>query len=412
MCRNLQKSRSNLSHKTLGRLKQQKIYGGIVMAGAREYIIEFGNTPFEEYPFCDADALVLCQIFYMPLERVVSSSFDKAPVALADAANELFNMMGGKYRKLGLMIPKDASKNIMLMAARKRYADVKIQAVEEVFSVNPAIQYAAGTFILPDGTAVVVFRGTDDTISGWKEDLDILIKKGTPSYGYAQEYVEKLAKAHKGNIMLCGHSKGGNIALRTAITVNKKIRSRISGVYNFDGPGYYSSSVLNTAAYDEILPVYKHFVPSGSMIGMMLAHDYDYQAVASTMHIGAFQHDLGTWKIGGGELEKVADTDKLSKLTDLIFAEICSGIDFDFCEALDDVFTSVIDGIDKITLTEFASHPLNSIAGGIKAFVNVSPEIKSQAKQAVTGAGGALKKAYGELKNGEIPSITSLLYAK
>ena len=85
---------------------------------------------------------------------------------------------------------------------------------------------------------------------------------------------------------------------------------------------------------------------------------------------------------------------------------------YDFCEALDDVFTSVIDGIDKITLTEFASHPLNSIAGGIKAFVNVSPEIKSQAKQAVTGAGGALKKAYGELKNGEIPSITSLLYAK
>lgn len=137
MCRNLQKSRSNLSHKTLGRLKQQKIYGGIVMAGAREYIIEFGNTSFEEYPFCDADALVLCQIFYMPLERVVSSSFDKAPLALADAANELFNMMGGKYRRLGLMIPKDASKNIMLMAARRRYADVKIQAVEEVFSINP-----------------------------------------------------------------------------------------------------------------------------------------------------------------------------------------------------------------------------------------------------------------------------------
>lgn len=382
------------------------------MAGAREYIIEFGNTTFEEYPFCDADALVLCQVFYMPIERVVSNSFEKAPVALPDAANELFNMMGNKYRRLGLMIPKDASKNIMLMAARKRYADVKIYAVEEVFSINPAVQYAAGTFILPDGTAVVVFRGTDDTISGWKEDLDILIKKGTPAYGYAKEYVEKLAKAHKGKIMLCGHSKGGNIALLTAITVNKKIRSRITGVYNFDGPGYHSSSVLNTAAYDEILPVYRHFVPSGSMIGMMLAHDYDYQAVASKMHIGAFQHDLGTWKIGSGELEKVADTDKLSKLTDLIFAEICSGVDFDFCGALDDVFSSVIDGIDKITLTELASHPLNALAGGIKAFRAVSPEIKSQAKQAVTGAGGAVKKAFGELKNGEIPSITSLLYAK
>ena len=148
------------------------------------------------------------------------------------------------------------------------------------------------------------------------------------------------------------------------------------------------------------------------MIGMMLAHDYDYQAVASKMHIGAFQHDLGTWKIGGGELEKVADTDKLSKLTDLIFAEICSGVDFDFCDALDDIFTSVIDGIDKITLTEFASHPLNSIAGGLRAFISISPEIKSQAKKAVTGAGGAVKKALGELKNGEIPSVTNLLYAK
>ncbi len=381
------------------------------MANSRDYIIEYGNVTFEDYPFTEADALTLAQIFYMPYEKVISPSFDAQPVNFSDASIELFNMMGGKYQKLGLMIPKDASKNIMLMSSRKRFSAMKIAAVEELLEQNPAVQYAAGTFLLPDGTAVIVFRGTDDTLAGWKEDLDIFIRKGIPSYGYADEYLKKAAEKFDGNIILCGHSKGGNVALHAAIKCSKEIRARISGIYNFDGPGFHNSSVLNTAAYDEIKPVYHHFVPYGSMIGMMLAHDYDYTACANKMPIGLLQHDLGQWVLNGSELERVEDTDRLSKATDILFANICNSVDPDTCRAVDELVSDVIAGIGKITLTDFSKMPFDAVKGAITAYKAVAPEIREQASSALHGITKKISDAAKSAKLPDISSITSLLYA-
>lgn len=148
---------------------------------------------FRDVPFGDADNLLFCQIFYMPFERVVSESFAAEPVPFPTACNDVFASRGYQHKKLGLMIPADGSHNIMRMAVQPRFAEMKLVGVKEVLSAEPAVQFGAGTFLLPDGTMVIVYRGTDDTILGWKEDLDIFARKEIPSYALALDYLEKAA---------------------------------------------------------------------------------------------------------------------------------------------------------------------------------------------------------------------------
>ena len=381
------------------------------MAGTKEYIAEFGSKSFEELPFSDSDALTLCEMFYMPLEQTVSSSFDDEPVEFSKAANELYALRNYKHKKLGLMITKNASVNMVAMAATQRYCDMKIYAVNEVYSFQPAIQYCAGTFILPDGTLVVIFRGTDDTIAGWKEDLDLFVKKNPPAYELALNYIEKLASHKDGNFIICGHSKGGNIALHTALKCSDEVRHRIKGIYNCDGPGYHDFGIFHLGTYDEILPVYKHYVPSSSMIGMLLAHDYDYKAVKSSRLTGAFQHDIGTWQIDDGEIVTLPDVNKMAKLTDAAISRVCSFATDEVTTAIDNITTLVIGGIGQETLTETAKHIASSIKGISEAIKEISPVDKDIIKEAFKGSGKFLVETVKDIKNSNVAEMTRLAYS-
>ena len=381
------------------------------MAGIREYITQFGDKTFAEHPFNDCDALTLSELIYMPFERVVSRSFDTEPKNYSVAANELFALNGFKHKKLGLMITNHSSINMVAMANTVRFTQMKIAAVQEVYSVKPAIQYCAGTFILPDGTNVVVFRGTDDTIVGWKEDLDLFTQKNPPAYKMALEYIEQVAEKFDGDIIICGHSKGGNIALMTALRCSDKVRDRLKAVYNCDGPGYHDYGIFHLGTYEEILPKYKHYVPSSSFIGMLMAHDYDYKAVKSTKHLGPFQHDVGTWKIKNGEIETAPDIDILAKTTDAVLAIVCSYADDACCKAVDNIVTHLTEGLGQPNLTQTAKHALTSLSGAIGAAKQITPEVKDIIKDSFAGSGKRIIEAVKGINRSNVAEITSEAFA-
>lgn len=370
------------------------------MAGSKEFMDEYGRKSFAEFPFCDGDVISICEATYMPFEKVVSPSFDDEPVSLESACDRLFALNGYEHKKLGLMITNAPSVRMMQMADSVRYEGVKMVAFRAVYSFNPAIQFAAGTLILPDGTLAIFFRGTDDTVAGWKEDLDLLLHKGTPAYKFALDYIEEAAEKLEGDIILMGHSKGGNEALHTALKCSEKVRSRIKALYNNDGPGFFDHSIFKTGTYDEIADRYKHYIPSSAFIGALMAHDYDYKAVKSTKHLGPFQHDIGTWKIENGELLTAGDTDALSKVTDVLFAKISAKTLSGFAEDVDTVVTEVLAGAGQETLTDFAKNIVPSIKGAKAALDMVKPEIRQNAKQALKGTGKMLKESIEAVKNG------------
>ena len=382
------------------------------MPTTKEYITEYGNISFSDRPFSDPDAIAFCEITYMPLEKVVSERFTDEPVKFGDAAYQLFALRNFKHKNLGLMISANPSKKILNMGSLRRYNEVKIVACKEVYSKNPAVQFGAATYILPDGTLVICFRGTNDDIAGWKEDIDLFTNNGSPSYTLALEYIENAAKNFEGDIILIGHSKGGNVALYTALKCSEEIRKRIKCVYNHDGPGFRNYDIFKTGSYDEILPNYKHYIPSSSFIGVLLAHDYDYKAVKSSMHLGPFQHDLGSWQIENGEVVFVNDTDKLSKITDIWLAQLVSrASNEEYSKALDSVLTAVTEGTGQRTLTDFAKHLPSSLSGAVKAYKGLDKSTKDNFKEAFSGSVKLLGDSIKEVKNNvDVKEFTSKLF--
>lgn len=383
------------------------------MATSKEFIDEYGKLTFEEFPFCDADAVALCEIFYMPLEEIISDSFDDEPVDFTPMCEKMFAHDGYEHKPLGLFITNTPSKNLQKMGARKRYSQMKAIAMKSYYTKNPAVQFGAGTFLLPDGTAVIIYRGTNDDIAGWKEDVDFFThrEKGTYSYQLALEYIEAAAEKFSGDIIVCGHSKGGNVALWAAVNCKEETRKRIKYLYNYDGPGYYNYHIFNTGAYDELLPAYRHFVPSSSFIGMLLAHDYDYQAVKSSRLTGLLQHDLGTWQIEDGSLVTVADTDRISKINDMWIAALANRVaTTDNCDTLDRFLTVITDSIEQKTLKEFSKNIKPAISAAAKAIREIDPETKANLRFAFGMTGKFIVQAVKDVKDKVAEEVTSLSF--
>lgn len=338
------------------------------MPNVMDYIEKYGDTSFCDVSFGEGDNVALCDMYYMPLDLAVSDSFDDEPVPYDEAANKIFDIRGRKHEPVGLVLQKYISEVMMAMAPKRRFAEMKVVGAVRIYEKEPAVQFEAATFLLPDGKIVVLFKGTDDTLIGWKEDIDILTKKGIPSNMFATEYLEKVADKFDGNIIVCGHSKGGFIAQYATLFCKKEIRNRIEKVYNNDGPGFWDYSYLQSDAYAEMLPKYRHFVPQSSFIGMMLAHDYDYTVIKSDQLLGPLQHDLYSWQFDGRKLVRVDELTPVGKVNDGVLHDLVDNLTEEQEKVLDEVVDVLISGVNQDGLLDVKDNLLPSLKGGAEAW--------------------------------------------
>ena len=338
------------------------------MANVMDYIKKYGDISFCDMPFGEADNVALCGMYYMPFDKVVSDSFDDEPVDYKTASDEIFELRGRKHTPVGLVLLKNISEQMVLMSKYKRFQEMKVVAAVRVYEKAPAVQFEAATFLLPDGKIVVLFKGTDDTLTGWKEDFDILTKKGIPSNRLSIEYLEKAAKNFDGNIIVCGHSKGGFIAQYAALYSSKGVRDRIEVVYNDDGPGFWDYSYLESETYAEMLPKYRHFVPQSSFIGMMLAHDNDYEIIKSNQILGPLQHDLNSWQFSGKKLVRAEELTDMGKMNDGVLRDLVGGLDDESEKVLDTVLDKVLSGVNQTGLLDVKKNFVPALKGGVEAW--------------------------------------------
>jgi len=347
------------------------------MATSMDFIKRYGDKTFGELPFTDIDNLILCEIFYMPFEKVLYKGFNEEPMLFSEACRKVFAYNGYKHISPGFLMNNRISQKMMALADTLRYRDVKVFACESVFGPEPAVQFAAMTFILPDGTNVVVFRGTDDTWVGWREDLDIYTKKGIPSHKLCVDYLERVAKElPDGDIIVCGHSKGGHVALHSALYCDESVRNRIAKVYNNDGPGFYSYNYIDSKPYNEIIKKYRHFVPDSSFVGMLLVHDDDYIPVKSTRLLGMLQHDPSTWKIKGTQFLTRDDLTFIARVTDLVLKKLIYNIDDEHSSNFETVLTAIIAGMGQVNITNFSKNLASSIKGAAQTWKSVDEPAK------------------------------------
>ena len=381
------------------------------MSSIDEYLNKYGDISFKDKPFCEADNFALCNVSYIPLEKVISDSFDDEPVPFEKACQKMFRYNGYKHVAVGLVLPKGMSIRLMKMSRCKRYSEMKVVACTETFSTSPAVQFGAATYLLPDGTVLVVFRGTDDTLIGWKEDIDIFTHKGIPSHKLAVDYLAKVAEKFDGDIIVCGHSKGGNVAQYGVLYSSEKVRERIKEFYNNDGPGFFDYSFMKMPQYSEMLPKYKHFVPQSSLVGMLLFHDDDYTVVKSKRLTGPLQHDISSWLVEDDKAVSLPELSSLGKLTDLTCHKLFTQINDVQSECFDKIAEVVVNGTGCRGLLDFSKHVPSAIKGAKKAYKAVDEETRKVFKSTFNGALSIIKEAKNEVSSGRFSTVAERISA-
>lgn len=265
------------------------------MTNVLDYVKWRGDLTFSQDAFNAVDALVLSSVVYVKFEHIPTEK-QKWDITLREAADIFFQLdHPEEHARM-----KEDVELFRLASDSVRFGNIRIVGYGNTFAPEQDTQFAAMSFDLGDGTLCGAFRGTDSTLVGWKEDFNMAYLESVPAQRLALRYVQDLDANFDGRIRLCGHSKGGNLAVYAAAMCGDFTQHSILEIYNFDGPGF-TEHMLQEKGYKAILPKIHTFIPQSSIVGMMLEHEEEFTVIHSDGH-AIFQHDSYTWEVMGKEL--------------------------------------------------------------------------------------------------------------
>lgn len=268
------------------------------MTNILDYVAWRGDLSFTQDPPNQVDMLIFSAFAYLRFGEDVK------------AGEPFFREAADRFFALPDYIQRARTKKdlelLRAAAASHRFGDVKLFAFREQFVPEENTQFAAVTFLLPDGSMALSFRGTDDTLVGWKEDLSMCYQQVIPSQQLALQYTHDVWESRTAPMRLCGHSKGGNLAVFAAARSSPMIQQWILGVFSNDGPGF-SDYMVGDPGYLAMVPRIRTFVPQSSIIGMIMAHEEPFTIIHSSQVGGIMQHDLFTWEVVGKEFLPVEE---------------------------------------------------------------------------------------------------------
>ena len=249
---------------------------------------------FEQRPLGDVDSLVLACLSYFQLPPEAEAGMDLRDLFRAEW---LEGMTGGLWDPAGL------SRLMACVAASPRMRGIRLSCYAEDLDAAREKQFSACTLRLPGGDAYVSFRGTDNTLVGWKEDFNMAFERDVPSQVSAKAYLERVAPTISGRIYVGGHSKGGNLAAYVASTCSSEVAARLQRVFSHDGPGFTAES-LAASSWRERARLVSKTVPRSSLIGMLFEQQEEYSVVDSST-VGILQHDPFSWVVEGCDFVRV-----------------------------------------------------------------------------------------------------------
>ena len=255
-----------------------------------DYIDQVAYDSIYDTPFNELDMLMLTEITYLPFDQIVSEQMSP------DCSCRLFEAAEKVPQDLSMLVTKNRRKLLEKVASSTRFKNIKLMGYVNDIDPDVQKQFAAMIFKIKPDRYVLTFRGTDDSIIGWKEDFHMTYMDQVPAQKTAVNYLRKAMDALPGQFILTGHSKGGNLASYAASQIEPEYQERIQIIYSYDAPGL-NHSVITSQGYQTISDKIKRYIPQGSIVGMMLETPKQAQIVKSTAIGGLAQHDTFSWQI-------------------------------------------------------------------------------------------------------------------
>lgn len=255
-----------------------------------DYLDQVAYDSIYDTPFNELDMLMLTEITYLPFDQIVSDQMSP------DCTCRFFEAAEKVTQDLSMLVTKNRLKLLEKVASSTRFKNIKLMGYVNDIDPDVQKQFAAMIFKIKPDSYVLTFRGTDDSIIGWKEDFHMTYMDQVPAQKTAVNYLRKAMDALPGQFILTGHSKGGNLASYTASQIEPEYQERIQSIYSYDAPGL-NHSVITSQGYQTISDKIKRYIPQGSIVGMMLETPKQAQIVKSTAIGGLAQHDTFSWQI-------------------------------------------------------------------------------------------------------------------
>lgn len=348
------------------------------MGTVLDYIREYGMYTFQEKPMTEVDSLALCQLAYLKFDGMVpGAGEDKPPVTLKSLKSH------PDYEKLFADVRYEEVNRALLegMLAGKRFWDLRLGSYVNEVEKRSETQFSAVVYTLDDGSVYVAYRGTDETIVGWKEDFNMAFLSPVPGQEYSVEYLNAVAGKVRGPLYLGGHSKGGNLAMYSAMNCAPEIRERILKIFSLDGPGF-RPEVLEACHYERIADRVVKILPQSSLIGMLFASDTHYQVVESRT-FGLMQHDPYSWLVEGDRLKAVSDIRAFRKKMDGTLNEWILSLSEEQLRIFVDTLFQVVSASKADNLIDMTAEWKRSMNGIIMALKGIDKETAEVLKAVV-----------------------------
>ena len=365
------------------------------MGNIMDYISWRGDLTFAQSPFNEVDNLILACFSYVNLDRI--------PAVTRQKGIELKKLVK-EFKKLHTIKELEADKSFIRlapfmmfeMAESVRFGNCVIRNYVNEIVTEAEQQFSAVEIVLDDGTSYISFRGTDDTIIGWKEDFN-LSTGVVPAQERAVEYMQRISDKASGMLRVGGHSKGGNLAIYGSVMC-KSVHDKILEIYSNDGPGF-SKEFQESPETAEMMPKIIRIIPEYSIIGTLLEHEKQPIIVASTSR-GLLQHDGFSWEVQGPGLVR---RDSLNK-TALRFIEILhkwiDGLDMEQKRLLIEDLFATLQASGYENLSEVQSGGLKSLAAMVKRLDKFAPESRGMMQELLTAiCGGWLEQLQEHTKD-------------
>lgn len=336
------------------------------MANINDYLLWRGDLPIsKKHKFNEIDSMILARFSYLIFDKInleAKETIESISEKMKDFKNEEFLYNGDKEL-------------ITNLGKSERFKSMIVTDYEKINDKETQKQFSGITIHISKLEMYVSYIGTDCTIYGWKEDFNMAFMENVPCQIAGKEYLEKVTKKYPmKKIRIGGHSKGGNVAIYSAITVPEKIQNKIIKIYNYDGPGF-NKSIIEKYGSDTIINKIETYIPQDSVIGRILNHK-EKIIVVQSVEKGILQHDIYSWQVLKDDLIRLEKNTNISEVIDKTLTDWLETTTVEHRKIFIDVIFDLFYSTDADTFVEISKNLSSSVPKILKKYSEISPEEK------------------------------------
>ena len=348
------------------------------MANMLDYLDWRGDLTMKADPFNEVDNLILAELSYIAFDGIVGEE-EKEGIPLRQAAHAYFLANPTEGAELGVLVPGHAIVTMLgRMARSARFSEMRLLSYVNHLDLDAQVQFAVLTVEVAPRVLYVSFRGTDDTLVGWKEDFNMSFMDTVPAQAEAREYLDRMASRYpRATLLVGGHSKGGNLAVYAAVWAKEKTQEQILAVYNNDGPGF-REELLSVPEHIRMEERIRTIVPETDVVGMLMSHEERYSVVRSDQ-VGMMQHNGFTWQVLRDAFVHLSDISTEGHVVDRTLQGFANGMTPEQREKFSDALYEVLRASNANTLRDLQQGKWRTVS----AILRRSRELDKESQEAL-----------------------------